>query len=120
MKNPLPKFIFVVSIIRYTDNAELVDVIKDYFSGVPYIDITDYELNKQTVQYIVYDSQIIKKVAYTIYNMKDKFKFLDYSYYALNERHTTYHRRYSYDAYSMPDKIAVNSVITKLQLWNTV
>lgn len=37
MKNTLPKFILVVSIIRCTDNAELVGVLKDYFSGVPYI-----------------------------------------------------------------------------------
>ena len=54
MKSPLPKNILVVSIIRYTDNAELVDVLKDYFTGVPYIDITDYELNKQTIHYIGY------------------------------------------------------------------
>ena len=116
----LPEYILGVCIIRYTDNAELVDTLKDYFNGVPYIDITDYESNKQTIQYIVYESRIIKKVAYTIYNMKDTFKILDYSNYKLNYNSTTYHRRYSYDAFSMPDKIAVDSINTQLQLWNTV
>lgn len=116
----LPRNLLVISIIRYTDNAELVDVLKDYFSVVPYIDITDYESNKQTVQYIVYESRIIKEVVYTICNMKDTFKILDYSNYKLNNNSTTYHRIYSYDAYSMPNKISVDSIITKLQLWNTV
>lgn len=116
----LPRTILVVSIIRYTDNAELVDVLKDYFSGVPYIDITDYESNRQTVQYIVYDSRIIKKVAHKIYSIRDKFKILDYSYYALNVYSTVYHKRYSYDAFSMPYQISVDSIITELQLWNTV
>lgn len=114
----IPKYIFLISIIRYQDNAELVDVLKDYFSGVPYIDITDYESNKQTIQYIVYESRIIKKVAYAIYNMK--LKILEYSNYTLNHNSTTYHRRYFYDASSMPDKIAVDSINTQLQLWDAV
>lgn len=118
MKKSLPKYIFLISIIRDQNNAELVDVLKDYFSGVPYIDITDYESNKQTIHYIVYESRIIKKVAYAIYNMK--LKILDYSNYKLNHNSTTYHRRYSYDAFSMPDKIAVDSINTQLQLWNIV
>lgn len=116
----LPKYVFVVSIIRYTDNAELVDVLKDYFNGVPYIDITDYESNKQTVQYIVHESRIIKKVAHKIYSMKDKFKILDYSYFIINDTSTVYHRVYTYSVYNMPDKISVDSIITKLQLWNAV
>lgn len=120
MKNPLPKFIFVLSIIRYTDNAELVDTLKDYFSGVPYIDITDYESNKQTVQYIVYSSRIIKKVAFNIYSMRDKFKILDYNYYELNEDSTIYRRIPTYTAFSMPKIVLVDSISTQLQLWNTV
>lgn len=121
MKNPLPKYILVVSIVRYTDNAELVDVLKDYFSGVPYIDITDYETNKQTIQYIVYESRIIKKVAYKIYSMKDKFKMLDYNYYDLNEDSAIYYRGIGiYNNYNMPKTISVDSIITKLQLWSTV
>lgn len=120
MENTLPKNILVVSIIRYTDNAELVDVLKDYFSGVPYIDITDYESNKQTIHYIVYESRIIKKVAYTIYCMRDKFKILDYSYYNLNHNSTIYHRVYAHTTYNMPAKIAVDSINTKLQLWSAV
>ena len=110
----LPKFILVISIIRYTDNAELVDVLKDYFSGVPYIDITDYESNKQTIHYILYESRIIKKVAYKIYSMKDKFKILDYNYYDLNEDYTIYQ---VYNTFNMPKTISVDSIITKLQLW---
>lgn len=117
MKNLLSKFIFVVSIIRYTDNAELVDVLKEYFSGVPYIDITDYESNKQTVQYIVYASRIIKKVAFNIYYMRDKFKILDYNYYEINEDSTMYCGIPIYSAFNMPKKISVDSIITKLQLW---
>lgn len=116
----LPKCILVVSIIRYTDNAELVGVLKDYFSGVPYIDITDYESNRQTVQYILYDSRIIKKVAFKIYSMRDTFKILDYSYYKLNHNSSTYHRMYSDNTYNIPDKIEVDSIYTQLQLWNTV
>lgn len=119
MKN-LPRNILVISIIHYTDNAELVDIFKDYFSGVPYIDITDYESNRQTVQYIVYESHIIKKVVYIIYSMKDKFKLLDYSYFNINCTSTMYHRVYFYDAFSMPDKISVDSIITELQLWDAV
>lgn len=120
MKNPLPKFILVVSIIRYTDNAELVDILKDYFSGVPYIDITDYESNKQTIHYIVYESRTIKKVAHKIYDMKDKFKILDYNYYDLNEDSTIYRGIGTYNAFNMPKIILVDSINTKLQLWNTV
>lgn len=116
----LPKNILVVSIIRYTDNAELVDVLKDYFSGVPYIDITDYESNRQTVQYIVYDSRIIKEILYTIYFIRDAFKILDYAYYVLNEDSTIYHKKYVRNPFNMPKKIAVDSTITKLQLWSTV
>lgn len=116
----LPKFIFVVSFIRYTDNAELVDVLKDYFSGIPYIDITDYESNKQTVQYIVYASRIIKRVLHKIYDMRDKFKILDYNYYELNEDSTIYRGIATYSAFNMPKKILVDSIITELQLWNTV
>lgn len=113
----LPKYIFLISIIRGQDNAELVDVLKDYFSGVPYIDYTDYA-NKQAIHYIVYESRIIKKVAYAIYNMK--LKILDYSNYKLNHNSTIYYRRYSYDASIMPDRIAVDYINTQLQLWNTV
>lgn len=116
----LPKFILVVSIVRYTDNAELVDVLKDYFSGVPYIDITDYESNKQTVQYILHESRIIKKVAYKIYSMKDKFKILDYNYYDLNEDSTIYRGIVTYNAFNMPKIISVDSISTQLQLWNTI
>lgn len=120
MEKSLPKFILVASIVRYTDNAELVDVLKDYFSGIPYIDITDYESNKQTVQYIVYGSRIIKKVLYKIYDMKDKFKIIDYNYYEINEDSTMYRGIATYNAFNMPKKIAVDSIITKLQLWDTV
>lgn len=120
MKNTLPKFILVVSIVRYTNNAELVDVLKDYFSGVPYVDITDYESNKQTIHYIVYESRIIKKVAYTLYCMRDNFEILDYSYYTLNHNSTIYHRMYVHTTFDIPDKVSVDSIITKLQLWNTV
>ena len=120
MKNTLPKFILVVSIVRYTDNAELVDVLKDYFSGVPYIDITDYESNKQTIHYIVYESRIIKKVAHKIYDMRDKFKILDYSYYTLNHNSTMYHRIYAHTTFAIPNKIAVDSIKKQLQLWSTV
>lgn len=116
----LPRNLLVISIIRYTDNAELIDVLKDYFSGVPYIDITDYASNKQTVQYIVYESRIIKKVIHKIYFMRDKFKILEYSYFTINYSSSAYNRVYSYDVYSMPNKISIDSIITKLQLWNTV
>ena len=120
MKKLLPKFIFVVSIIKYTDNAELVDVLKDYFSGIPYIDITDYESNKQTIHYILYESHIIKEVAYTLWDMKDKFKILDYSYYTLNHNSTMYHRIYAHTTFAIPDEIAVSSINTQLQLWSTL
>lgn len=120
MQNSLPKNILVVSIIRYTDNAELVDVLKDYFSGVPYIDITDYELNRQTIHYILYESRIIKKVAYTLWDMRDKFKILDYSYYTLNHNSTMYHRIYAHTTFEIPGRIAVSSISTQLQLWSTV
>lgn len=120
MKNSLPKFILVVSIIRYTDNAELVDVLKDYFSEVPYIDITDYESNKQTIHYIVYESRIIKKVAYTLYGMRDNFEILDYSYYTLNHNSTMYHRIYAHTTFAIPNEIAVDSIRKQLQLWSTV
>lgn len=33
----LPKCIFLLSFIRFPDNAELLNILKDYFSGVPYI-----------------------------------------------------------------------------------
>ena len=120
MEKTLPKNILVVSIIRYTDNAELVDVLKDYFSGVPYIDITDYESNKQTIHYILYESRIIKKVAYTLWDMRDKFKILDYSYYTLNHNSTMYHRIYAHTTFAIPDEIAVSSINTQLQLWSTL
>lgn len=120
MENPLPKFILVVSIVRYLDNAELVDILKDYFSGVPYIDITDYESNKQTIHYIVYESRTIKKVTHKIYDMRDNFKILDYNYYELNEDSTIYCGISIYSAFTMPKKISVDSIITKLQLWSTV
>lgn len=120
MEKPLPKFILVVSIVRYTDNAELVDVLKDYFSGVPYIDITDYESNKQTIHYILYESRIIKKVAYKIYSMKDKFKILDYSYYTLNHNSTVYHRIYAHTTFAIPNEIAVDSIRKQLQLWGII
>lgn len=116
----LPKYLFVVSIIRYTDNAELVDVLKDYFSGVPYIDITNYESNKQTIQYIVHESRAIKKVAHKIFSMRGTFKLLDYSRFILNYDSTVYYRVYNYDHFSMPDEITVDSISTKLQLWYTV
>ena len=120
MEKTLPKNILVVSIIRYTDNAELVDVLKDYFSGVPYIDITDYESNKQTIHYILYESRIIKKVAYTLWDMRDKFKILDYSYYTLNHNSTMYHRIYAHTTFEIPGRIAVDSIRKQLQLWSTV
>lgn len=119
MRN-LSKYIFVVSIIRYTDNAELVDVLKDYFSGVPYIDYTNYESNKQTIQYIVHESRAIKKVAHKIFSMRATFKLLDYSRFILNHNSTVYYRVYNHDPFSMPNEIAVDSISTKLQLWYTV
>ena len=120
MKKPLPKNILVVSIIRYTDNAELVDILKDYFTGVPYIDITDYESNKQTIHYILYESRIIKKVVHKIFDMRGKFKIIDYNYYEINEDSTIYRGIATYNAFNMPKKIAVDSIITELQLWSTV
>lgn len=120
MENSLPKFILVVSIVRYTDNAELVDILKDYFSGVPYMDITDYESNRQTIHYIVYESRIIKKVAYAIYDMRDDFDILDYSYYTLNHNSTMYHRIYAHTTFAIPNEIAVDSIRKQLQLWGTV
>lgn len=120
MENPLPKFILVASIVRYTDNAELVDVLKDYFSGVPYIDITDYESNKQTIHYILYESRIIKKVAHKIYDMRDDFEILDYSYYTLNHNSTMYHRIYAHTTFAIPNEIAVDSIRKQLQLWGII
>lgn len=98
----------------------MVDVLKDYFSGVPYIDITDYESNRQTVHYIIYDSRIIKKVVHNLYFMRDKFKILDYAYYTLNEDSTMYRNSYAHITYIMPKKIAIDSIITELQLWSTL
>lgn len=116
----LPKYIFVISIIKYTDNAELVGILKDYFGGVPYIDITNYESDKQTIQYIVHESRVIKKVAHKILSMRDNFILLDYSRFTLNYYSTVYYRVYSRDHFSMPDEIAVDSISTKLQLWYAV
>lgn len=116
----LPKYIFVISIIKYTDNAELVSVLKDYFSGVPYIDITNYESDKQTIQYIVHESRIIKRIAHKIFSMRDGFKLLDYSRYIINYDNTVYHSIYTHDSFNVPDRIAVDSISTKLQLWYAV
>lgn len=114
----LPKYIFLISIIRYQDNAELVDVLKDYFSGVPYIDITDYESNKQTVQYVGCDSRIIKKFVNNLYFKRDKFKILDYGYYVLNDDSTIYNGRSTNNAFNMPKKISVDSIIMLLHYYN--
>lgn len=120
MKKLLPKCIFLLSIVRYHDNVELLDILKDYFSGVPYIDYTDYELNKKTINYIIYESRIIKKVAFTLYCMRDDFDILDYSYYTLNHNSTMYHRIYAHTTFAIPNEIAVDSIRKQLQLWNII
>lgn len=118
MKKSLPKCIFLISFIRFPDNAELLNILKDYFSGVPYIDYTDYELNKKTIHYITYESRVIKKVAYTLYCMRDEFDILDYSYYTLNHNSTMYHRIYAHTTFDIPGRIEVSSIKKQLQLWS--
>lgn len=118
----LPKNIFVISIIRYTDNAELVDVLKDYFSGVPHIDYTDYTTNRQIVYYILKDSHVIKKFVHRVYALKKGVdKILDYYYYSYKENSSEYHIKYTYftavGSVTMPKKIELDATnLEKLRL----
>lgn len=68
----LPKNILVVGIIRYTNKHEIVDILKEFFNGVPHIDYTDYTTNRQIVYYILQDSHVIKKFVHRVYALKKR------------------------------------------------
>ena len=119
----LPKMILVVGIIRYTNKHEIVDILKEYFNGVPYIDYTDYTTNKQIVYYILQDSRVIKKFVHKVYTLKKSVdKILDYYYYYLKENSSEYLIKYTYfpavGSVTMPKKIELDTAnLEKLRLF---
>lgn len=90
----LPKNILVVGIIRYFDNDEIVNILKEYFNGVPHIDITEYKFNKQSIYYIIQDTYAMRRFIHKIFCMEPEDKLLDYSVYVIsNTTEYTYAQR---------------------------
>lgn len=118
----LPKSILVVGIIRYTNKHEIVDILKEYFNGVPHVDYTDYTTNRQIVYYILQDSYVIKKFIHRVYALKKGVeKILDYYYYSYKENSSEYYIKYTYfpavGSVTMPKKIELDAAnLEKLRL----
>lgn len=119
----LSEQILVVSIIRYFDNDEIVNILKEYFKGVPHIDITECKFNKQSIIYIIQDSYAMRKFVHKMYWMRrlnNKDLYLDYYFYTLiNNNPAEY--LISSIADRMPRKIVLDYTnVKKLQLLETV
>lgn len=119
----LPKQILVVSIIRYSDNDEIVNILKKYFKGVPHIDITEYKFNKQSINYIIQDSYAMRSFIHKMYWMRqlnNKDLYLDYYFYESRNNNTSEYFIGSI-ATRMPRKIVLDYTnVKKLQLLETV
>lgn len=121
----LPKNIFVISIIRYTNNAEVVDIFKEFFEGIPHIDITDYESNRQSIRYIIPGMHTIRRLIRKFYWMQnsDKDRLLDYSFYSYESNNSVNNSYYFYSRSSsigLPKEIIVDlATAEKLQLLET-
>ena len=76
----LPKNILVVGIMRYTNNGEIVETLKEFFKGIPHIDCTEKD-NKQDIVYVVQDNYFVRRFIHKIFCMGTEDKMLDYSFY---------------------------------------
>ena len=119
----LPKNILVVGIIRYFDNDEIVNILKEYFNGVPHIDITEYKFNKQSIYYIIQDTYAMRSFIHRIYwirRLNNKDRFLDYYFYSHSNNNPSVYVISSI-ATRMPKKIVLDYAnVKKLQLLETV
>lgn len=116
----LTKNILVISIIRYTNNAEVVDILKEFFEGMPHIDITDYELNRQSIQYIIPYTYTIRRLIYQFYYNQNSNKYLEYAFYTHKDDNSLNYSRYTYPI-GLPKEIIVDlATAEKLQLLETV
>jgi hypothetical protein len=119
----LPRTILVINIIRYTNNDEVIDILKEFFEGIPHIDITDYESNRQSIQYMVPNIYAIGRLMYKFYSI-NRYKLLDFSFYtrkcdnSVNKSYYFYSRNSSI---GLPKEIKVDlATAEKLQLLRSV
>lgn len=119
----LPKHILVVRIIRYFDNDEIVNILKEYFKGVPHIDITEYKFNKQSIYYIIQDNYAMRSFIHKMYwirQLSNQDLFLDYSLYSHSNSNPSVYVIHSIAA-RMPGKLLLDYTnVKKLQLWDAV
>lgn len=116
----LPRTILVISIIRYTNNAEVVDIIKEFFEGIPHRDITDYESNRQSIQYIIPNTYNIVRLVHKFYSIQNSDTLLDYSCYTRKCDNSVSNSYYFYarsNSIGLPKEIVVDlATAEKLQL----
>lgn len=91
----LPKNILVVGIMRYTNNGESVDTLKEFFKGIPHIDCTE-EDNRQVIVYVVQDNYFVRRFIHKIFCMESADKMLDYSFYEYIPNSTEYAAYHTY------------------------
>lgn len=108
MKKQLPKNILVIGIMRYTNNGEIVDTLKEFFKGIPHIDCTE-ENNRQSVVYVVQDNYCVRKLAHKFFSMGCKDKMIDYSFYVLMPGSSAYATYHTYTHGILPKFITFNS-----------
>lgn len=92
----LPKQILVVCITRYTNNGETVETLKEFFNGVPHIDITEYKFNKQSIYYIIQDNYVVRRFIQKIFCIGFEDSMLDYAFYDYMPNSTEYTAYYTY------------------------
>ena len=120
----LPKNILVVGIMRYTNNGETVETLKEFFKGIPHIDCTEKD-NKQVIVYVVQDNYFIRRFIHKIFCMGSEDKMLDYSFYVYipNSTEFTAYHTYGQRAYfrRLPKHIKFDADnVKKLKLLESV
>lgn len=112
----LPKNILVVGIMRYTNNGEIVETLKEFFKGIPHIDCTK-EDNRQVIVYAVQDNYFVRRFIHKIFCMGSEDKMLDYSFYVYipNSTEFTAYHTYGQRAYfkRLPKYITFDADNTK-------
>jgi hypothetical protein len=120
----LPRTILVINIIRYTNNDEVVDILKEFFEGIPHIDITDYESNRQSIQYIILGTYKIVRLVHKFYSIQNSDKLIDYSCYTHKGDNLVNNSYYYYarnSSIGLPKELIVDlATAEKLQLLRSV
>lgn len=106
-----PKRILTVCIPQYSRRSEVLDILKEYFKGIPHIVCPGYDkAHSEHLCYIVRASHSLKTFLYKAHVLYFRNKILDYGYYEYDPE-TVYNKAFRYATPIPPCGMSVSLIL---------